>query len=833
MSSLKFALRMLFKTPFVTAIAIASLALGIGANAAIFSCFNQILLESLTVPRPSDLVNLGAPGPKPGGTNCGQPGDCDTVFSYAMFRDLQKVQTSFTGIAAHQPFGANMAFDGQTMSGQGLLVSGNYFQVLQVQPALGRLFDSSDDRLVGEASVAVLAHGFWTKQFGADPGVLNRTVRINGQTLTVVGVAAPAFDGTTLGLKPLVFVPITMKALMNPGWNAWSNRGNYWAYLFARLRPGVTIDGARQTLNAQYHAIVNDVEAPLQQGLSDATMARFRAKPIAVDAGGMGQSTVRDGSKTPLYLLLSVTGFVLLIACANIANLLLARSAARAGEMAVRLSIGASRARLIGQLLTESLLLAVFGGIAGIAVAHGTLQLIMALLPAGISQSMTFAISGRAVLFAAALTIGTGFLFGLFPALHSTRPDLVSTLKNQAGQPSGAKGAARFRLVLATAQIALSMLLLAASGFFVKSLLNVSRVDLGIKVDNVLQFRVSPRLNAYTPERTRAFYERLEQELRAVPGVTAATLSLVPLLSGSNWGDSVAVQGFEAGPDTDSFSRYNEVGAGYFSAMGIPLIAGREFTEADTLTSQKVAIVNEEFAKKFKLGRDAVGKTMGNSRGWRSPLDMVIVGVVQNAKYSEVKRQIPPLFFRPYRQDAAISSASFYVRSTGDPAQLASAVTAVVKRLDPNLPVDNLRTLTEQVKDNTFLDRMMTTLSSLFAGLATLLAAVGLYGVLAYTVSQRTREIGLRMALGAAPGRVRAMVLRQVVWMTLVGGIVGLAGAVGVGYSAGSILFELQPWDPAVLAISAVLLTAVAIAAGFIPARRASLIDPMRALRYE
>jgi predicted permease len=529
-----------------------------------------MLLESLNVPRPADLVNLGAPGPKPGAQNCGQPGDCDTVFSYAMFRDLQKAQTVFTGIAAHQPFGANLAFEEQTMSGAGLLVSGNYFQVLQVQPALGRLFDSNDDRLVGEAPVVVLGHGFWTKQFAADPAVLNKTIKINNQTLTIVGVAPPAFDGTTLGNKPVVYVPITMKGVMSPGWNAWSNRTNYWAYLFARLRPGITLDGARETLNAQYHAIVNDVEAPLQQGMSDATMTRFRATRIAADAGGMGQSTVRDQSRTPLYLLLSVTGFVLLIACANIANLLLARSAARAGEMAVRLSIGASRARLIGQLLTESLLLAVFGGLAGLAVAQGTLKLIMALLPAQIAQSMAFSISGRAMLFAAVLAIGTGLLFGLFPALHSTRPDLVSTLKNQAGQPSGAKGAARFRLALATAQIALSMLLLAASGFFVKSLLNVSRIELGVKADNVLTFRVSPMLNGYTPDRARVFYEQLEEQLRGVPGATAVAVSTVPLLSGSNWGNDVAVQGFEAGPDTDSNSRFNEISPGYFATMATP-----------------------------------------------------------------------------------------------------------------------------------------------------------------------------------------------------------------------------------------------------------------------
>jgi putative ABC transport system permease protein len=833
MASLKFALRTLFKTPFVTVIAIVSLALGIGANAAIFSCFNQMLLESLNVPRPAELVNLTAPRPKPGSQSCGQAGDCDAVFSYAMFRDLQKVQTVFTGIAAHVAFGANMAFDGQTMAGQGLLVSGNYFQVLQVRPALGRLFDSNDDRLVGEAAVVVLSHGFWTSKFAADPNVLNKAIRINGQTLTIVGVAAAKFDGTTLGQKPDVWVPITLRAQMNPGWRGWDDRTVYWAYLFARLRPGVSIEQARQALNGQYHAIVNDVEAPLQQNMSDVTMAKFRAKPIGVEPGGMGQSSVRDGSRTPLYLLLGVTGFVLLIACANIANLLLARSAARATEMAVRLSLGASRARLIGQLLTESLLLAAFGGLAGLVVAHWTLALIMGLLPAQVAQTMNFSVSPRAMAFAAVLTVATGLLFGLFPALHSTRPDLVSTLKSQAGQPSGARKAARFRLALATTQIALSMLLLAASGFFVKSLLNVSRVDLGIKTDNMITFRVSPALNGYAPGRSGAFFQQLEEQLAAAPGVTATTVSTTPILSGSNNGNSVAVQGFQAGPDTDTDSSVNQIGPGYFSAMGIPLISGREFTAADTVSAQKVVIVNEAFVKKFQLGQDAVGKMIGTGRGYLSPLDIRIVGVVRNAKYSEVKGQIPPVFFRPYRQNPALGSLSFYVRTAGDPAQMASAVTAVVKRLDPNLPVTQLKTLTQQVRDNTFLDHMMTTLSSLFAGLATVLAAVGLYGVLAYTVSQRTREIGLRMALGAAPGRVRGMVLRQVAWMTLVGGAVGLAGAVAVGFKAGSILFEMKAWDPAVLAISAVLLTMVALAAGFVPARRASLIDPMTALRYE
>ena len=834
MRSLKFAIRTLFRTPFVTAIAIVSLALGIGATAGIFSVFHQVLLQSLAVPDPSELVNLSAPGPKPGFGSCGRAGDCEVVFSYAMFRDLQKTQTVFTDIAAHVGFGANLAYEAQTSSGEGLLVSGSYFPVLELQPALGRLLNSNDDTLVGESRVVVLSYNYWSSRFGLDPTILNKQVIVNGQSLTIVGVAPKGFDGTTIGMRPAVFVPITLRSVLDAA-TGWSLRTDYWAYLFARLRPGVTIEAARASLGTQYHAIINDVEAPLQKDMSAQTMARFRAKPILLAPGGRGQSSVPDEAKTPLRLLLGVTAFVLLIACANIANLLLARSAARAGEMAIRLSIGASRARLIGQLLTESLLLAVLGGIAGMVVAHWTLVLVISLLPPEVQHTITFSISGTVILFGIGLTFATGLLFGLFPALHSTRPDLVSTLKNQAGQPSGAKGAARVRLLLATSQIALAMMLLASSGFFVKSLLNVSRVDLGFKVDHVATFGLSPDLNGYSVDRTRLFFQRLEDELRAAPGVTAVTMSNVPLLAGTNRSKGVAVQGFKAGPDTDSGSRYNRVGPGYFSALGIPLIAGREFTDADTVNSAKVALVNQTFAKKFGLGNDAVGKLMGwaPGEGYRSTLDTTIVGVVEDAKYSEVKQKVPPQFFVPYRQDKELGGMHVYVRTSGDVAQAASAITAVVKRLDPNLPIEELETLPEQVRNNTYLDRMMTTLSAAFALLATLLAAIGLYGVLAYTVAQRTREIGLRMALGAAPDRVRGMVLRQVAIMTLVGALVGLVGALGVGKGAQSILFQMTGADPAVLALSAVALALVALCAGFIPAHRASRVDPMRALKYE
>jgi predicted permease len=835
MGTIKYAFRTLFRTPFFTAVAIVSLALGIGATAGIYSVFHQVLLESLAVPDPSALVNLSAPGPKEGFANCDREGDCEVTFSYAMFRDLQKVQTVFTDIAAHVGFAANLASEDRTSSSEGQLVSGSYFPVLELQPALGRLLDSNDDQLVGESRVVVLGYNYWSSRFGLDPTILNKPLIVNDQRLTIVGVAPKGFEGTTIGMQPAIYVPITLREMLDTNFNSWSLRTDYWAYLFARLRPGVTIERARASLGAQYHAIVNDVEAPLQKDISPQTMARFRAKPILVEAGGRGQSVVPDQAKTPLRLLLGVTAFVLLIACANIANLLLARSAARAGEMAIRLSIGATRARLIGQLLTESLLLAVLGGIAGLIVAHWTLVLVASLLPPEAQHTIPFSISGTVILFGIVLTVATGLLFGLFPALHSTRPDLASALKNQAGQLSGAKGAARFRLLLATSQIALAMMLLASSGFFVKSLLNISRLDLGFKVDHVATFGLSPDLNGYSPDRARVFYERLEGELRAAPGVSAVTASNVLLLAGDNRSRGVAVQGFKAGPDTDSNSRYARVGPGYFSALGIPLIAGREFTDADTVNTAKVALVNQTFAKKFGLGNDAIGKLMGwaPGEGYRSKLDTTIVGIVEDAKYSEVKQNVPPQFFVPYRQNRGLGTLHVYVRTSGDVAHAASAITAVVKRLDPNLPIEEFETLPEQVRNNTFLDRMVTTLSAAFALLATLLAAIGLYGVLAYTVAQRTREIGLRMALGAAPDRIRGMVLRQVAMMTLVGALVGLAGALGVGKGAQSMLFQMTGADPTVLVLSTVALSLVALCAGFIPAHRASRVDPMRALKYE
>lgn len=830
MFNLRLAFRTLFKTPFVTIVAVLSLALGIGANAAIFSLFDQMLLRPLPVRAPNRLVNLSAPGPKQGSTSCSQAGSCQAVFSYPLFRDLEAERTGLS-IAAHRGFGANVAYRNQTLSAEGMLVSGSYFSVLGLSPALGRLLTPNDDQTPNGNFVAVLSYSFWETHLGADSNVVNQKIIINGQTMTIVGVAPKGFDGTTLGATPPVFVPITMARLMSNMFGDARNRRSHWIYLFARLAPGVTIEQARVAINTVYKPIINNVEGPLQNGMSAATMEKFRAKVITLEDGRRGQSSVHDDTRVPLTLLFSITGIVLLIACANIANLLLARAAGRTTEMAVRLSLGATRRQVLTQLLTESCLLAVLGGFVSLLIAHWTLAMLMVSLPHDTSSGVRFDLQWNVVLFAAALSIGTGVLFGLFPALQSTRPDLVTTLRAGSGKLAGASVSARFRTSLVTAQIALSMALLVSAGLLVRSLMNVSRVDVGYQIDKVVTFGISPELNGYSHARSRAFFERMEQDLAAIPGVNGVAASMIGILAGTSWGTDIVVQGFKKTPDTDANARYNEINPGYVRTLGIHLLAGREFTAADNIGTPRVALVNEAFAKKFNLGRDALGKFMGSGRG--DSLNVQIVGLVKDAKYSEVKESAPATFLIPYRQDSTIGSVSVYVRTAGDPMQVVRAIPGVMSKLDPNLPVENLKTMPQQVKENVFLDRMISMLSAAFAGLATLLAAIGLYGVLAYSVAQRTREIGVRMALGADSSTVRGMVLRQVGVMTVVGSVIGIVGALALGRMASSLLFEIKAYDPMVYVVATVVLGLVAISAGYIPARKASRVDPMQALRYE
>lgn len=827
----RLALRTLLRTPFVTLVTVLSLALGIGANAAIFSFFDQILLRDVPVRDANQLVNLSAPGPKPGSQSCNQAGSCEEVFSYPMYRDLEQRQDVFVGLAAHRTFGANLAYKGNTASATGVLVSGSYFPVLGLRPAAGRLLTPDDDRTIGGHFVAVLAYSYWETQHGLNPAIIGDVITVNGQSMTVVGVAPKDFEGTTLGDRPRVFVPITMRGLMSPGFRGFENRRSYWAYVFGRLKPDATIDRARLALNAIYTPILGDIEAPLQEGMSEQTMQRFKAREILVTEGDRGQSSLQLEATTPLLMLFSITGIVLLIACANIANLLLARGANRAMEMAVRLSLGAGRGQLMGQLLTEAIMLALIGGVASLLVAKWTVGLINSFLPMDAAGVFTFRMDGTMLLFAAALSLGTGIVFGLFPALHSTRPDLITMIRSNTGQ-SGARSAVRFRTTLVTVQMGLAMTLLIMASLFVKSLANVSRQELGMRTDNMVTFGVAPVLNGYSPQRAMALFNQMEQELAALPGVSAVTAAIIPVLAGSSSGTSVTVEGFATTPDTDINARYNEVGAGFFRTMGATLLSGREFNDADVLGRPKVAIVNEAFARKFNLGTAPVGKMMATG-GRERPLDMQIVGFVKDAKNSEVRDPVPPMFYTPYRQDSTVGYLQFYARSSADEGLLLRTVPSVVKRIDPNLPMEELKTMEAQVKENVFLDRMISTLSASFAVLATLLAAIGLYGVLAYTVGQRTREIGVRMALGANAGRVQAMVLKQVGIMTAIGGLVGIVAAFGLSKLAGTLLFGLEGSDPVAMASAAILLTIVALAAGTIPAMKAAKIDPIKALRYE
>jgi len=787
-------------------------------------------MRRMEVRAPDRLVNFSAPGPMPGSNSCNQAGDCEEVFSYAMLRDLERAKTPFTGIGAHRLTGVSLSVRNEPMTGEGVMVNGAYFPVLGLNAAKGRLLMPDDDRVVGANYVTVVSYRFWQRRLGEDPDVVGKPITINGKLYTIVGVAPEGFEGTTMGTRPVLYVPISMRNELE-GFTKWEDRRNYWIYLFARLAPGVDMETAARGVNAVYGPIINDVEAPLQKEMSSKTMEKFRTKQIVLAPGARGQSSIHREAKTPILLLFSVTGIVLLIACANIANLLLARGAGRATEMGVRLALGGTRRKLVMQLLTESVMLAAIGGLASLLVAHWTLNAIFSLLPPDASETLEFRISAPVILFSALLSVATGLSFGLFPALHSTRTDLISAIRAGAGQIAGGRAAARFRFGLVTVQIALSMGLLIMSALFLKSLVNVSRVDLGVKVDHISTFSIVPERTGYDSVRSAVLFDRIGQELAGVPGATSVTESRVPLLGGSNWGNSVKVQGFACGPDVDCNSRFNQIGTNYFRTFGVRLVAGREFTAADRFGGQRVAIVNEAFAKKFNLGRDAVGKFIGDDDN--DSLNVQIVGVVPNVKYSQVKDSVPPVFYRPWRQDTGVGSLSFYVRSSMPPERMIGTLRTTMKRIDPNLPVEELKTMTQQVKENVFLDRMISVLSSAFALLATVLAGIGLYGVLSYSVTQRTREIGVRMALGADAPRVRRLVMRQVAMMLLIGGAVGIAAAIGLGRAARSLLFELEAYDPVAVVLAVMTLALVALAAGYLPARRAALVNPMSALRYD
>jgi predicted permease len=833
-SDLRVALRGLRRAPGLVVTAVLSLALGIGANAAIFSLFDQLLVRPLPVPHPEQLVKLVAPGPRSGGSACGEVGECNETFSYPMFRDLERGKTGLI-VAGHTLVSASVTYGDRTVPGRGALVSGGYFRALGLQPALGRLLQPSDDETLGGHPVTVLDYSYWQSQLGGDPMVLNRTIVVDGQPVTVVGVAPRGFDGTTLGARPLVYLPLSMTPqiahTMDGMVNFDTNRRFYWLFAFGRIAPGSDIERSQTAINTVYRPIITDVEAPLQEGLTDKEMAAFREAKLELKPAARGQSQLEGDVRTPLVLLFAVAGVVLLIACANIASLLLVRGASRGMEVAVRLSLGAGRRRVILQLLTEAMVLAVVGGIAGLLVAHGTLKLAASILPTSAASAVQFGLRWPVVFFAVALTIGTGFVFGLFPAFHSTRESLVTTIRANAGQIAGARSTLRSHATLVVGQIALSTVLLVAAGLFLKSLRNVAREDLGLAVDQLATFTVSPDLNGYSPERSRALFRRLDAELAAVPGVTSVSSARVPLFTGGGWSSGAQIEGVKYEPGMDNATLINLIGPGYFRTLGIPLLSGREFTTADRETTGRVGIVNAAFVKKFGLGREAIDRRVA-IWGDKEP-NIQIVGVVADSKYQAVKDRLRPIVYTAHLQDAKLGRVTYYVRTSGDPAPVLRQISAVMSRVDPDVPVQELKTLPQQIRENVAVDRMIGTLSAAFASLATLLAAVGLYGVLGYTVARRTREIGVRMALGADQWNVRRLVLRQVAWMTLAGGVVGIITALAFGRTARSLLFGLDEHDPATVVMAALVLAAVALAAAYLPARRASSIDPMSALRAD
>jgi len=833
----RYGIRMLVKNPGFTLVAVLTLALGIGANTAIFSLTDQVLLRALPVRNPDQLVIVSALGFKTG--HVSSDSDDSNSFSYPQYKDLRDRAPAFSGLLARFGLSLNVAANGQTERASGELVSGNYFDVLGVRPTLGRVLSSSDETVPGANPVAILSYGYWSRRFGSNPEILNQPLTVNGTSLTVVGVAQPGFTGVQIGRTTDLFAPMSMKPQMTPGWDGLSARNDAWLNIIGRLKPGFTLKSAEAAIAPTFHAI-EEAELPELKISPDSKRAKqYLERHVVLETGVHGRPILQADAETPLHVLLAMVGLILLIACANLASLLVARGEARQREMAVRLALGAGRARLIRQLLTESFLLALAGGIAGVAFASWTLGILVASLRQGVGAAgLESRLDPRVLLFALAISVLTGILFGFGPALRATRTSLQSTLKDQGASVSGGKSSVQLRKWLMVSQVALTAMLLASAGYFVKSLLNLERQNLGIKIDHVVQFSIAPKLNDYTPQQTLAFFDRLRHGIAALPGVRAVGVATIRLLDGDDWGSNLTVEGYTAGPDEDTHVFRNAVGPGFFSAMGIPLLSGREFRESDTATSPKVVIINEQMVQKYFAGRNPVGMHIlwgqhtVNGKPEVQP-DIEIVGVVQNSKHEDLRDQGHPFVYEPYAQTNGLGDATFYVRTSQDPLVLAPTLQGLVRDLDSNLPVYDVKTLAQQADESVYSDRLLTFFSLCLGSLAALLAAIGLYGVLAYMVARRTREIGIRMAIGAEPKHVSWLVLQEVMMMSGAGLVIGLLIAYGLGHYIESQLYGVKASDPLVFVAATVLLALVTFLAGWLPARKAANVDPIVALRYE
>jgi predicted permease len=826
-ADLRYGFRSLAARPTFTIVAALTLALGIGVNVAMFSLFQQILLRELPVPDPDRLVNLTDPGGKPDGLQFGSAaGGGASVFSYPMFRDLERRQQSFVGIAAHRIFDASLSTGEQARRDTGMFVSGSYFPLLDLRPALGRLLGPQDDAVDGVAESVVLSHAYWQNEFGADPDIVGRTLIVNGSRLAIVGVAPRGFHGTTIGTRARVFVPISFRGTDAPfAIPGHFDREFYWVHLFARLRPGVDREAAEVAVNPVYHAILNELDVPLLVGEDEVTLQQFRTKPLVLAPGSRGQSQLLVPVGGLLSILLSVSGLVLLLCCANVAGLVLVRSSTRRGEIAVRTAMGATRWRLASLLLVESLLLALPAALLSLPLAwlvlRGLANGVPGLPPAAFDLQLSLAAAAVAI----ALAVSSALVFGLAPIRSLARTDPGQTLQAFGVRQTSSKTVTAFRTALATVQIMLSMTLLALTGVFAQSLANIARIDLGLDVDSIVTFSISPGTSGYSRDASVRLLERLEAELEAVPGADAVATSSWPILSGGALRTGARVGGAEAVIRT----HINTISPDLFRALGVGLRAGRDFGPGDATGTIAVVIVNQRFADEIGPGVNLIGRPI-NVLGREGE----IVGVAADVRDENVTSDTVPQLFIPRAQDfGSQSAATFYVRAVGPAAGLIGAVRETAARVDPIVPITSLRTMQEHVGENLTTERYLAAAAAGFAVLATLLAGLGLFGALAYAVALRARELGLRLALGAPATRIRGMVLQQMMAMTLVGVSLGAAAAWMLARTARSLLFGIEAADPLALAGAAAVLVAVTFCAAYVPARRASRVDPIVILRYE
>ena len=828
---LQFALRNLRRSPLFTFVAVASLALGIGANTAIFTLIDQLMLRLLPVRDPNQLVMIWSTGPHMGSNRGAR------ASSYPMYQDYQRLAKAFSYVFCRFETSTSVSFNGQTERVDAELVSGNYFQALGVNPAAGRVFSpEQDDRVYKGQPSVVLSYPYWMSRFAGDPAVVGQKIIVDNYPMTIVGVSAAGFLGLDPSHTPQIRIPVQMKPLMTPGWDDIGDRRSQWIQMFARMRPGFTLDSAKASLQPLFHQIlVDELARPEMRDTNDYYRKRFLARQVRMEAAATGYSQMRQSYSTALVVLMCMVGLVLLIACFNVANLLIAQAMARQKEMAVRLAVGASRGQIVTQLLIESLLLSAAGGLAGLFLAIGIIRMLLSFLPTGGSPLMLSANPDLRILaFNAGLALLTGLLFGLAPALQSMRVDLWSTLKDVVGAIAGGSGSVRLRKILVTAQVAFSFLLLAGAGLFVKTLANLKETNAGFRdIDNLATFQVDPALSGYDIPRIKEFYRRLLQDIQMVPGVKSAAYAMVPVLSGGEWDSSMSVEGHRIKDGEDMQAFMNGISGDYWKTMGVPLLAGRDFDSRDDGKKITVAIVNRKFAAHFFGSENPIGRHIGFGEGPKAKLDIEIVGVTEDSLYEGPREGVHRQVFVPFRQSDYPAGVSFYVRTSLDSKSLFSALRDKVRAIDPAMPVYEMKTLENQLDDTLSTERLIAVLSAAFGVLATLLAALGLYGVMAFVVARRTKEIGLRMALGASQGGVVWMVLREALSLLGIGLAVGVPSAFLLSRYVSSQLFGVKPTDVWTAAAALLILAGVAAGAGWLPARRASAIDPIKALRYE